>query len=71
MEYDYFREFGIKQVYISDYLANIHKDIFYNEYQLLKYKNNDKSTLFVGIRDEYDVKIIKNHKGGECIFIIE
>lgn len=63
MDDDYFREFGIVQVYITEYLQNIYKNIFYNNYCLEEYKKKNVSSLFVGIMNEYDVNIINEHCG--------
>jgi hypothetical protein len=71
MDYDYFREYGIKQVYISDYLKDIHKNIFYDDYNLLKYQNKDISTLFVGIRNDNDINKINNHKNNIYLLLNE
>ncbi len=62
MDPDYFQEFGIKQVYVSKYLEQIHKNIFYDEYNLFEYKNKNLSTLFVGIKDKNDIDVLYNHE---------
>jgi hypothetical protein len=70
---DIFREYGIKQYciniintdkYYIDYISK-----FINEYQLLSYKSNKISTLFIGLYDNY--KQILNHKGFIYVLILE
>lgn len=60
---DYFRELGINHVYISSTIKNIIKHIFFDYYNLIEYNSNCFSTLFIGLKNNVDIEILKNHKG--------